>query len=60
MLALSEIENNYPEDLRGYKRFIRRSVKPIHRFRGLDVSDIAGSSSWFFPMNCTRKNVWTH
>ena len=24
MLTLSEIENNYPENLRGYKRFILR------------------------------------
>ena len=28
-----------PEDLLHF--FIRRSVKPIHRFRGLDVSDAA-------------------
>jgi hypothetical protein len=26
MLTLSEIENNYPDNLRGYKRFILREL----------------------------------
>src|ERR1017187_1323449 len=53
MLILSEIENNYPEDLRGYKRFILREYLQYKLLQIIFDSEYAGQLC-FLGGTCLR------